>query len=90
MRYRQPRFNNRRRDKGWLPPSLQHRIDTTMAWVAWVARLRRLAPVTHLAHELVRFDMQKMQNPDLRDYRSGSDHLLAPWRAARRLGRKGA
>ena len=54
-RYRTPRFLNRRRPEGWLAPSLQHRLDTA---ITWVQRLRRLAPITHLAQELVRFDMQ--------------------------------
>lgn len=62
LRYRAPRFSNRTRPKGWLAPSLQHRIDTT---AAWVARFRRLAPITHLAQELVRFDMQLLQNPEI-------------------------
>ncbi len=57
-RYRAPRFNNRAKPPGWLGPSLQHRVDTT---ISWVNRLRRLAPVTHMAQELVRFDMQAMQ-----------------------------
>lgn len=57
-RYRAPRFLNRRCRTGWLAPSLQHRLDTT---IAWVQRLRRLAPITHLAQELVCFDMQLMQ-----------------------------
>jgi hypothetical protein len=25
-RYRKPRFDNRRRPEGWLPPSLEHRV----------------------------------------------------------------
>ncbi|MEY3807272.1 MAG: hypothetical protein RI893_248, partial [Pseudomonadota bacterium] len=63
LRYRAPRFLNRgNKNKGWLAPSLQHRVDTT---VAWVARLRRLAPVTAIAQELVRFDMQIMDSPDI-------------------------
>ena len=62
LRYRAPRFSNRSKPTGWLAPSLRHRIDTT---TAWVARLRRLAPVSRLAQELVRFDMQLMQNPDI-------------------------
>ncbi|WP_239646047.1 RNA-guided endonuclease IscB [Nocardiopsis valliformis] len=41
LRYRVPRFDNRTRPKGWLPPSLKHRVDTT---VAWVDRLSRWAP----------------------------------------------
>ncbi|MFM6395073.1 MAG: RNA-guided endonuclease IscB, partial [Planktothrix sp.] len=32
-RYRQPRFLNRTRQKGWLAPSLQHRVETTLTWV---------------------------------------------------------
>lgn len=62
LRYRAPRFFNRAKPKGWLPPSLRHRIDTT---AAWVGRLQRLAPVTHLAQELVRFDMQLLENPEI-------------------------
>ena len=62
LRYRAPRFNNRTKPRGWLAPSLRHRIDTTMAWVA---RLRRLAPIMQLAQEVVRFDMQLMRNPDI-------------------------
>lgn len=61
-RYRKPRFDNRTRPKGWLAPSLQHRIDTT---VSWVRRLTRLAPVCALSQEQVRFDMQLMQNPEI-------------------------
>ena len=62
LRYRAPRFVNRRKPQGWLPPSLRHRVDTT---TSWVDRLRRLAPVSGLAQELVKFDMQKMQNPEI-------------------------
>lgn len=62
-RYRAPRFLNRGGDKrGWLPPSLRHRLETT---VALVARLRRWSPVSGLAQELVRFDTQLMQNPEI-------------------------
>jgi 5-methylcytosine-specific restriction endonuclease McrA len=64
LRYRKPRFLNRKRsaNKGWLPPSLQHRIETT---ITWVERLRRFAPVGEITQELVRFDMQKMENPEI-------------------------
>ena len=72
LRYRTPRFLNRgNKRRGWLAPSLQHRVDTTMAWVT---RLRHLAPVTTLAQELVRFDMQKIQNPEITgiEYQQGT------------------
>ncbi|MCI0711857.1 MAG: RNA-guided endonuclease IscB [Chloroflexi bacterium] len=84
-RYRQPRFDNRRKPPGWLPPSLQ-------SWVAniltWVSRLRRFVPVTHLAMELTKFDTQKMQNPEISgiEYQQGTlqgynvrEYLLEKW-----------
>lgn len=86
LRYRKPRFLNRKNQgKGWLAPSLQHRIDTTMSWVE---RLRKVAPITHLAQELVRFDMQKIENPEIAgvEYQQGElagyevrEYLLEKW-----------
>lgn len=85
LRYRAPRFNNRIRPKGWLAPSLQHRVDTVMAWVA---RLRNLAPITALNQELVRFDTQKLENPEISgvEYQQGTllgyevrEYLLEKW-----------
>ena len=61
-RYRAPRFDNRTRPQGWLAPSLQHRVDTT---ISWVRRLSRLAPVDAISQELVRFDLHLMQNPEI-------------------------
>jgi hypothetical protein len=52
-RYRKPRFANRRRRHGWLPPSLESRVATI---TTWVRRLKKLAPVTALSLELVKFD----------------------------------
>src|SRR5437867_7372886 len=60
-RYRQPRFLNRTRPAGWLPPSLQSRVEHVLTWVT---RLRRVCPLTALSQELVRFDTQLMQNAE--------------------------
>jgi len=85
LRYRPARFDNRTKPAGWLAPSLRHRVETTMSWVA---RFRRLAPVTGLATELVSFDMQAMQNPEISgvEYQHGTlagmecrEYLLAKW-----------
>jgi len=62
LRYRAPRFDNRTRPAGWLAPSLQHRVDTTLAWVE---RLRCWAPVRAIHVERVRFDMQILGNPEM-------------------------
>ena len=71
LRYRAPRFDNRTRPKGWLAPSLQHRVDTTRAWVD---RLCHLVPVSEIAMELVQFDMQKLENPEISgvEYQQGT------------------
>ncbi|MFC7258904.1 RNA-guided endonuclease IscB [Streptomyces lutosisoli] len=53
LRYRAPRFDNRSRTAGWLAPSLQHRVDTTLSMVT---RLKRLFPVTEVHVERVAFD----------------------------------
>jgi len=69
-RYRQARFLNRKRPEGWLPPSLQHRVDTTLTWVK---RIAKFCPVVGIAQELVRFDTQKMQNAEIQgvEYQQG-------------------
>jgi len=85
LRYRAPRFDNRTKPAGWLAPSLQHRVDTT---AGLVARLRRLSPITSLAQELVRFDMQGIENPEIAglEYQQGTlagyearEYLLEKW-----------
>ena len=84
-RYRQPRFLNRTRPKGWLPPSLKNRVDNIFTWLE---RLYHFAPITHLAMELVRFDTQKMQNAEISgiEYQQGElqgyeirEYLLEKW-----------
>jgi len=61
-RYRTPRFLNRTRPQGWLAPSLQSRVDNI---VTWVKRLGMIANITTISMELVRFDMQQMENPEV-------------------------
>jgi len=87
LRYRAPRFDNRgNKQRGWLAPSLQHRVDTTLAWVN---RLERLAPVSAISTELVRFDMQALENPEIEgvQYQQGTlagyevrEYLLEKWK----------
>lgn len=84
-RYRQPRVLNRRKAEGWLAPSLMSRVYNI---TTWVNRLRRLAPVTALSMELVKFDTQAMQNPEVSgvEYQQGElagyevrEYLLEKW-----------
>ena len=84
-RYRQPRFHNRRRAKGWLPPSLRSRIGNI---TTWSERLMRFAPITTCSLELVKFDTQLMQHPHICgvEYQQGTlagyevrEYLLEKW-----------
>jgi 5-methylcytosine-specific restriction endonuclease McrA len=61
-RYRQPRFLNRKKPDGWLPPSLQHRVNTILTWVK---RLIRYCPIHSISVELVKFDLQKQENSEI-------------------------
>ncbi|MEG4408350.1 RNA-guided endonuclease IscB [Microcoleus sp. MON2_D5] len=87
-RSRQPRFLNRTRPKGWLPPSLQSRIENIKTWVE---RLRKFTPIAAISQELVRFDMQLMRNPEIqgKEYQQGTltgyetrEYLLEKWNRA--------
>ncbi|WP_411085365.1 RNA-guided endonuclease IscB [Streptomyces sp. 061-3] len=71
-RYRARRSHNRTRPKGWLPPSVQHRIDTTLATAH---RLARYAPVTEIHIEQVAFDTHAMtagRDLTAAEYRNGT------------------
>jgi RRXRR protein len=84
-RYRQARFLNRTRLDGKLAPSRQYRAETTLTWVR---KLMRFAPITSIVQELVRFDLQLMQNPEISGvlYQQGElqgyevrEYLLTKW-----------
>lgn len=84
-RYRQARFLNRKRPDGWLAPSLRHRILTIETWVK---RLQKFAPLDSIAQELVKFDTQAIQNPEISgiEYQQGTlkgyecrEYLLEKW-----------
>jgi 5-methylcytosine-specific restriction endonuclease McrA len=84
-RYRPKRFSNRTRDEGWLQPSLNSRVDNIMGWVG---RYRRWAPITQIVVETVRFDIQRLVNPEIdgTEYQQGTlygcevrEYLLEKW-----------
>jgi 5-methylcytosine-specific restriction endonuclease McrA len=84
-RYRAPRFANRRRRAGWLPPSSLSQVANILTWVG---RLRRIAHITALSQELVRFDLHHLENPEIAGiaYQQGTlfgyevrEYLLAKW-----------
>ncbi len=85
-RYRPKRFSYRTRPKGWLAPSLKHRVHTI---ITWVNRFRKVANIQAISMELVKFDMQAMDNPDISgvEYQQGTlagyelrEYLLEKWK----------
>ena len=84
-RYRRPKFQNRKRREGWLPPSLQARVDQSLHALA---KVRTLAPITALSVEHVQCDTQKLQSPEISgvEYQQGTllgyevrEYLLEKW-----------
>ncbi len=85
-RYRKLRFQNRKnKKKGWLPPSLESRVANT---ITWVGKLSRYGPITAMSMELVKFDLQKQEHPEISgvEYQQGTlqgyevrEYLLEKW-----------
>jgi len=68
-RYRARRFLNRTRRDGWLPPSVQSRVDHI---VTWVKRLQRFTPLNMVFTEHVQFDLQRLKHPETRHVTPGT------------------
>jgi len=68
--YRQPRFLNRAKPKGWLAPSIQHKLDSH---VRLVEQMKAILPITKVIVEVASFDIQKIKNPDIEgeEYQQG-------------------
>ena len=84
LRYRIKRFNRRKPDQ-WLAPSLRHRLLTVETWIK---RFISYSPITSIEIEQVRFDTQKMNNPEISgiEYQQGTlwgyevrQYLLEKW-----------
>ena len=84
-RYRKPRFLNRKRVKGWLPPSLEAKVSQT---IAVVNQLQKALPITAISTEHIKFDTQLLQNPNISgiEYQQGElygyevkEYLLEKW-----------
>ena len=69
-RYRKPRFLNRRKPEGWVAPSVQNKIDTHVKVVKMV---HAILPITKVVVEVAQFDIQKINNPDIKgeEYQEG-------------------
>ncbi|HLX58979.1 MAG TPA: RNA-guided endonuclease IscB, partial [Ktedonobacteraceae bacterium] len=62
LRYRPARFANRKRQSGWLPPSLLSRVGNVLSWTR---RYRRWVHLMRIEVERVKFDLTLLQNPEV-------------------------
>jgi len=66
LRYRQPRFLNRKAStrQGRLAPSVQWKVD---AHAKLIRQLKMLLPITKVVFETGTFDTHKLKNPDIKN-----------------------
>ena len=67
LRYRKPRFKNRRRSDEWLAPSVKQKVDTH---ITMIAKVHKILPISNIIVEVASFDIQKIKNPMI----SGTDY----------------
>ena len=70
LRHRKPRFSNRRRKPGWLPPSILSRLLNTLTWIN---RISKLIAISGIHVETQQFDTQRLADPAVhgREYQQG-------------------
>jgi N6-L-threonylcarbamoyladenine synthase len=68
--YREPRFLNRKKDKGWLAPSIQHKLDSH---IKVINQINQILPISKIVVEVASFDIQRIKNPDIEsvEYQNG-------------------
>lgn len=78
LKYRQPRFNNRVRskNKGWLAPSIEQKIQTHFKVVGDV---HKILPITKIIVETASFDIQKIKNPNIHNEEYQQGEQLGFW-----------
>ena len=73
LRYRKARFQNRvkSKNKGWLAPSVENKIN---AHIKVIKDIHEILPITNIIVETASFDIQKINNPDIKadDYQKGN------------------
>jgi hypothetical protein len=71
--HRQPRWRNRvsTKKEGWLAPSVKRRYETHLNLIN---KIKKLLPITNIILEIAKFDIQKLENPEISgvDYQQGN------------------
>lgn len=77
-RYRKPRFDNRKREDGWLAPSVHNKIDSHLTVIR---KVHDILPISNIIVEIASFDIQKIKDPTISgaEYQQGDQ--LGFWNA---------
>lgn len=69
-RYRKVRFNNRKKPKGWLAPSVRQKIESHLTVIE---KVHQILPVAKIIVETASFDIEKIKNPQIHgiEYQQG-------------------
>ncbi len=69
-RYRKARFHNRKKEDGWLAPSIQQKIQCHLQVVE---NVHKILPITNIVVETASFDIQEIKNPNIQgeEYQQG-------------------
>lgn len=77
-RYSKPRFDNRKKKKGWIAPSLQHKVDIH---VDWIEKYCEVIPIITVVVEVGTFDTMRLtaiengeELPLGTDYQKGAEY----------------
>jgi 5-methylcytosine-specific restriction endonuclease McrA len=67
---KEARFNNRKRPEGWLTPTA---VQLLRSHLNYLEKVRRILPIKTMVLEYGKFDIQKLENPDIRgsEYQHG-------------------
>ena len=76
LRYRAPRFSNRRRKKGWFAPNTENRIAAHLRIVRMV---HSILPVKSTTIEVAQFDFQKIKNDKIQGVEYQQGEQLGFW-----------
>lgn len=75
-RYRKARFHNRKKEDGWLAPSIKQKIQCHLQTVKDVYEI---LPITKIIVETASFDLQKMKNPNIQGEEYQQGEQLSFW-----------
>lgn len=64
-RYRKPRFLNRKRKEGWLPPSVESKINSTIKELNYILSI---LPIARICYEYSKFDIHKISKPWIKGF----------------------